>query len=124
VKKRECTPLEAFDSAHDLIVLLKQRKAAETAATSIDKKIRKLDATVWRHYNDIMKGTCSVAAYKHMFRAMDERIPLEQALETQKKAMLLVDEKIRHRKFALDRILKNIDAYVGTSNSNIEENLR
>lgn len=124
MKKRECTPLEAFDSAHDLIVLLKQRKAAETAATSLDKKIRKLDATVWRHYNDIMKGTCSVAAYKHMFQAMDKRIPLEQALENQKKAMLLVDEKIRQRKFALDRILKNIDAYVGTSNSNIEENLR
>ena len=106
--------------------LLRQRKAAETAANKLHTRIRSLDAKVWRYYNDIIKGTCSVAAFRNMFKAMDERIPLEAELERQKKAMLTIDETIRESKYKIGMILKNVNSYVGSSgsNSNIEENLR
>jgi hypothetical protein len=121
---KQCQPYEAYDRAYDIMRLLRQRKAAETTASKLQKRIQSLDATVWRHYNDIVKGTCSSTAFKHLFKAMDERLPLEEALEKQKKAMHLVDEQIRGSKYALGLILKNVNRYVGTSSNNIEENLR
>ena len=106
--------------------MLRQRKSAETLATKMERKVRSLDAKIWRLYREITKGTCSIAKYTHIFEAIDERAPLERRMEDAKKRMLTIDDQIRDRRTALSSLIKNTDQYVfrmlGGKNG-FEENL-
>ena len=110
---KKCTPFVAVGYAEEILDLLRERKAAETTATRLDKKVRALDTKIWRLYDDIVKGTCSVAKYRHMFEAVQERMPLERQMEDAKKRMLVIDDEIRAKKHALYFVIKNTERYVG-----------
>jgi hypothetical protein len=121
--KKKCQTLEAYSEASTILDLLWKRKNAETAYTRLFTRIRALDAKVWRNYGLIMRGTCNASTYRNLFKAMDDRIPLEAEMETHKKAMLLMDDAIRARKGALKSILSNVNRYVGPQYDGDEENL-
>jgi len=121
--KKKCQTLEAYSEASTILNLLRNRKNAETASNRLFTRIRALDAKVWRNYGLIVRGTCNASTYRNLFKAMDDRIPLEAEMETHKKAMLRMDDAIRARKGTLKSILRNVNRYVGPEYNGFEENL-